>query len=167
MKGDIFMKINRKAVISIIIILVLIGAGCFLGGHIVKETEQKGVVFDENAKEYTPVDLVDDSEDGIAIPGYSTIYIPEGEKGVEITLYNPEKNNCLFEFELYIGNEENPIATTGLIEPGKAVESVELNEPLQAGNYELKIKVNTYTIDTQSKLNNAIVYADLQVLADM
>lgn len=161
------MKTNKKAVISIIIILVLIGAGCFFLGHIVKGTNQNGVVFDDNAEEYTPVDFVDDGEEGIAIPGYSTIYFPEGEKEVEITLYNPEKNNCLFEFELYIEDEGDPIAATGLIEPGKAVQSVELSEPLQAGNYELKIKVNTYTIDTQSKLNNAIVYADLQVLADM
>ena len=166
MKGEIFLKVNKRAVILSIIALVLIGAGYFWLDGIVKETNQQGVVFDDNAKEYTPVDLVNNSEEGIAIPGYSTICFPEGEKRVEITLYNPEKNNCLFGFELYIDGKENPIATTGLVEPGKAVQNVELNEPLQAGNYKLKIKVNTYTIDTKSKLNNAIVYTDLQVLAD-
>ena len=82
-----------------------------------------------------------------------------------LTLYNPEKNTCLFRFELYLEDQEEMIASTGLIEPGKAVQEITLAHALPAGNYTLNIKVDTYTADTQMPLNNALVQAELCVLS--
>ena len=82
-----------------------------------------------------------------------------------MTLYNPAQNACLFQFALYLEGEEEPIASTGLIQPGKAVQEITLARPLAPGDYTLNIQVNTYTSDMQTALNNAFVKAELRVFA--
>lgn len=146
-------------IVIAILIIILLMRGCNAS-----DSQAGGMTYDENAHDYT-VSLPVADTNGIAIPGYSTVYFPSGEKNVPMTLYNPDKNTCLFQFELYINDETEPIAETGLIEPGKAVESVVLSRALKSGNYKLKIKVNTYTDDGQlTPLNNALVSAELCVL---
>lgn len=152
---------------AVIVLLLCIGVSVFvllLKNHSTAPV-QGGFTLDTNAQDYTPsVQLPSSGKEGIAIPGYSTVYFPEGETTVPLTLYNPEKNTCLFRFELYLEDQEETIASTGLIEPGKAVQEITLAHALPAGNYTLNIKVDTYTADTQMPLNNALVKAALCVL---
>lgn len=153
-------------VISAIVLVLLILAGVFLfRGCQNQESGSGGMIFDPNAEPYDPSsDIAADHVSGIAIPGYGNIYFPSDETTVQITLYNPEKNDCLFRFELYIDDENEPIASTELIEPGKAVQTVTLSRPLTKGEYSLNIKVLPYTKDDLTPLNNALVYAKLYVL---
>lgn len=122
-----------------------------------------GMVLDTNAIDYSPSSLVVDDDPGIAIPGYGTLYFPAGEKKVPLTLYNPEKNTCLFRFEISLEGENDLLASTGLIEPGKAVQEITLSEALNPGTYTLKIRVLPYETETLTPLNNALVRADLVV----
>lgn len=124
-----------------------------------------GMILDYNAEPYVPSDsLVSDSAKGIDIPGYGDVYFEAEETTVQLTLYNPAQNNCLFRFELYIDDNTEPIASTNLIESGKAVHTVTLSKPLQEGEYTLNIKVMTYTVEDHTALNNALVRAKLHVL---
>ena len=160
-------KKKQILIAAAIVLLLCVGVSVFvllLKNHSAAPV-QDGFTLDANAHDYTPsVELPSSEKEGIAIPGYSTVYFPEGETTVPLTLYNPEKNACLFRFELYLEDQEEMIASTGLIEPGKAVQEITLARALPAGNYTLNIKVDTYTADTQMPLNNALVKAALCVL---
>lgn len=165
------MKNRKNVIIMIILVLVLFAAAIAGLLHSCKNQQEAqesiGMVLDDGAEPYEPAEsLASDGENGIAIPGYSTIYFPANETEVQLTLYNPEKNTCLFRFELYIDEETEPIASTGLIEPGNALRTVALSRPLKAGEYTLNIKVLPFTADTYAALNNALVHAELCVVGD-
>ncbi|MEE1002463.1 MAG: hypothetical protein U0L17_01785 [Acutalibacteraceae bacterium] len=155
-----------SVIVTILLLVVIVSLLHSCRYHQSQKTNS-GMILDSSAEEYIPdYTLATENSNGISIPGYGTIYFPEDETNVQITLYNPEQNDCLFRFELYIDNEKNPIADTGLIESGKAVQNLTLSHPLKAGEYKLNIKVLPYTTDTHTPLNNALVYAKLYVLAN-
>lgn len=149
------------------IVLAAVSIGMFCSCQRQNNTSSGGMIFDPTAEPYDPsVDLAADQTSGIAIPGYSNIYFPADERIVQITLYNPKKNECLFRFELFLDDESDPIATTELVEPGKAVQNVELARPLEIGEYALRIKVQPYAMEDYTPLNNALVYTNLYVLGN-
>lgn len=159
-RGDVLLSI--LASITVLVSIIGLVHSCQNNKPL---TESGGLILDEDAQPYDPsADLVADNVNGIAIPGYGDIYFPADETTVQLTLYNPEKNNCLFRFELYIDDNTEPIASTDLIEAGKAVESITLSHPLQAGEYTLGIKVLPYTVENYTALNNALVRAKLYVI---
>lgn len=55
------------------------------------------------------------------------------------------------------------IYQSGLIEPDKALEQVDLDRNMESGVYALDMRIDTYTLDSQSALNNAIVSTKLIV----
>lgn len=158
------MYLNKKKLTIGLIILL-----CFIAGSLIfvykvsnpAETSE-GMIYDSNAVDWDDTVTDEEVSDGIAIPGYASIYFPKGETEIQMTLPNPEENTCLFKYELYINDESEPIASTDLIEPGKAVETITLTEALSEGNYKLQIKILTYTEDFVP-LNNALVKTDLTV----
>lgn len=158
-------KIVLLSILALIIVLVSV-VGFVHSSHNNKPlAESCGLILDENAQPYDPsADFIADNANGIAIPGYGDIYFPADETTVHLTLYNPEGNNCLFRFELYIDSTAEPIASTDLIEAGKAVDSITLSHPLQAGEHTLNIKVLPYTVENHTALNNALVRAKLYVI---
>ena len=154
---------SRAAIyLTAILTAVFMIIASFIIGRNSGITSDTGLKIDTKAVSWSA--SVDDGEHGgIKIPGYGDIYFPADETSVKITLYNPEANNCLFSFELYLDNDENPISSTGLIEPGKAVTEAELNRALNIGEYELKIKVNVFSAEGKT-MNNAIVKTKLFVI---
>ena len=65
---------------------------------------------------------------------------------------------------LYLeGQEEEPLYTSGTIEPGKAVRSISLSRALQSGSYSLKLHIMPYDRETEAPLNDAVVTAALIV----
>ncbi|MGN0661392.1 MAG: hypothetical protein ACI4JX_06690 [Oscillospiraceae bacterium] len=99
---------------------------------------------------------------GIKIPGYSTIYFSACDCTVPMTLYNPKENDCGFIFELYTDNNE-PFYTTGLINPGMAIEQLYLDKSFSKGKYDLTIKITPYDPQSGATLNCAEIKTDLIV----
>ena len=148
-------------------ICVLIFAICFLYGQdqdTKTPTSGMKLELDGSAVDWDGSGILQESGGrGIKIPGYNTIYFPAHTLTVPITLYNPEGNICYFVFELYIGEKEEPVYTSGYVEPGKAVTQIHLLEKLSAGDYLLQIKINTYNLQTKTAMNSAVVKTDLIV----
>ena len=100
---------KRLIVITASIIIAALSALIFCLMNPLKTNSQnqtaEGISFDNNAVAYNLDASAEQSIGGISVPGYSTVYFPQGEQIVPITLWNPEKNTCLFQFELYIGEE--------------------------------------------------------------
>lgn len=100
--------------------------------------------------------------DTIAIPGMKSMTIEADSKVVSAELYNPEKNNCYFEISILI-NEDEEIYKSNLISPGQTLAEIQLNEELEAGNYEAVLHYATYAMNDYTPLNGANVPFELIV----
>lgn len=145
----------------VLIALVLWVAWTFPGADGREAIKAAGLSIDPNAQNWS-ASIPSDGKNGIQIPGYGDIYFPANQKTVPITLYNPGGNDCLFAFSLYI-NGQGPCATTELIAPGTAVTQVMLDNSLEAGEYDLEIKVDTFEKESCAPMNNAVVETKLIV----
>lgn len=85
------------------------------------------------------------SENGIRIPGYTVIPIRAGETEVEIDLNNPQENKVYFQITFLLGKEQ--IYQSKLIKPGDHLYHITLQRPLEAGDYDLTIQYDTFSMD--------------------
>ena len=125
-----------------------------------------GIVVSDEAVEWNK-DLEDTSggQQGIKIPGYGDITVNSGDTTWQITLLNPEGNECYFQYAVTIDDSDIPIYTSDLIEPGKAITEFEVSEPLEAGDYEIHLNISAFTMDDSlTDLNGADVKAVLHVI---
>ena len=144
----------KKRIILIILILLIIPAGVFINKNLSKGD------LDSNAVKWTQEKNSD--PESIKIPGYSTIRIPSGTKDVQITLLNPEGNQCYFKFELLVDGES--LYTSDFVQAGYAIENVELKKELEKGTYDAVIKITPYSLDKESQYAGANVKATMEVL---
>lgn len=100
---------------------------------------------------------------GIQIPGYGTIHFLEGQHRQQLTLYNPAGNPCYFEFVLSVDDQTDPIYSSDLVEPGKAITEVLLETTVPSGTHELSIRINTYALKDQSRMNGSRINTTLIV----
>lgn len=126
------------------------------------EREKGGIVLDADAVSWEGPQAPPDQE-GIRIPGYGPLLFPAGEERVSLTLYNPEENDCYFVFSLYLDEETEPLYTSDYVQPGMAIQEVTLSRGLEAGEYALYIKMETYDPETQTAGNGALVKTALTV----
>ena len=158
-----------------IILLIFITAVILLAAAVVlwmalKEKDDgrtsAGIVVSDEAVEWDK-ELEDASggQPGIKIPGYGEITVKSGSTTWEVTLLNPEGNDCYFRYAITIDDSDTPIYESDLIEPGKAITEFEVTEPLEAGDYEIHLNISAFTMDEDlTALNGADVKADLHVI---
>lgn len=147
---------SKKKIISIIVLLVLISipTGIFIN----KKLSTNGL--DITAVKWNQQENND--PESIKIPGYSTITIPADTKNVQITLGNPEGNQCYFKFEVVIDGET--LYKSDFVKSGYAIKNIELSKGLKKGNYDAVIKITPYSLDKESKYAGANVKAKVDVV---
>ena len=162
---------NKKNIIIIISIIVAFAIGLYFAfsiGYNSKqtsqfnaETSQFNPEFEENqTKEQAPTG----SKKGVEIPGYTTIVIPSGKTDVEVDFFNPKENNVYFEIALILNDTQEEIYKSKLISPGQHLYNINLNKPLEKGNYDMTIKYSTYSLDEKyTPKNGAVVECVLEV----
>lgn len=110
-------------------------------------------------------ELPNQGDQGIKIPGYGNLSVGAGEKKWNITLLNPEGNNCYFKYNITVGEHSDPIYTSDYIEPGKAIKSFKVNKSLNKGDYTIYMNIETYSMDGKNtRMNGASVKANLQAV---
>ena len=162
---------NKKRIIILALALIFIIIATMAAFVILKNMNKAtsgGFSYnpDENAKSWSG-DMQSQSaatQDGIKIPGYGDIYFPKNTDTVSMTLYNPQENDCLFVFELYLDDAEKAFYTTGSIEPGDAVTEIDTNGGIDEGEHTLRIKILAFDAKTGASLNNAVVKTVLNVI---
>lgn len=122
-----------------------------------------GLSLAENAEEWNKtLENAGGAATGIKVPGYGDIYISENSQSANIALVNPEGNPCYFQYDLKIG--DTVLYSSDLIEPGKAVKEISLNNVPVPGTYELVMAIKTYSFDENlSPMNGAEVKTTLVV----
>ena len=127
-----------------------------------------GIRLEEDAEDWNK-ELENASGDavGIQIPGYGEITVTEGSESIDMSLVNPEENPCYFQFTLTVtdDNEEVILYESELVEPGKAVKTFDVENLPEAGDYDMTIKISTYSLDDgETRMNGAEVATILHVM---
>ena len=159
----------KKILLIFMTAVILLAAAVILWMTLRKDGDERntaGIVVSDEAVEWNK-DLEDTSggQQGIKIPGYGDITVNSGDTTWQITLLNPEGNECYFQYAVTIDDSDTPIYTSDLIEPGKAITEFEVPEPLEAGDYEIHLNISAFTMDDSlTDLNGADVKAVLHVI---
>ena len=135
-------------IIFICIIMIALGlaAGIFISNLLNKSPDQ---TYDNNA-EGIKVNS-DDSQpseelaDNIAIPCWDALTMVANSEEQEVNFYNPEKNkNCDFQLTLSL-EDGTELWKSQLIQNGKAIYNITLNQPLEAGTYKAVMKYDCFS----------------------
>lgn len=152
-------------IILICIIMIALGlaAGIFISNLLNKSPDR---TYDNNA-EGIKVNS-DDSQpseeiaDNIAIPCWDTLTMVANSEEQEVNFYNPEKNkNCDFQLTLSL-EDGTELWKSQLIQNGKAIYNITLNQPLEAGTYKAVMKYDCFS-KNGSSLNGSSLKFNLIV----
>lgn len=99
----------------------------------------------------------------IIIPNFDTVSLEAGSDLAKITLANPSDNTCNFQFQLILEDDSETIYLSKMVAPGKAIVEETLSRPLKAGDYDLIIRINTFSEDGKISSNKAELKTILHV----
>ncbi len=154
---------NRKIwMIGAVFVIVLaagITAGYFLLGD--RDTASNGLKVQKNTIEWDQDMQSADKNADIQIPYYGDVYMEGGSDKIDMTLVNPKENDCYFVYTFILSDTGEEIYQSDLIEPGRALTEADLEDEVPAGTYKMDIRIDTYTMDDQKTLNNAVVSTNL------
>lgn len=108
-------------------------------------------------------EIVAASTGSISIPGYETLTMKAGQINQDVELFNPEGNPCYMRIEILLPDGTS-IFRSGMIEPGKGVNSIQINRPLEAGTYKGAVmRFSNYSLEGRKELNGAETIFTLEV----
>lgn len=144
-------KITLYAVISILLIVGLSVVYFLQTENPLMKVDSTAVNWDGERKKDK-----EKKQETIAIPGFSELGFIANEKIQEVNFYNPEVNDCYFKLTL-LTEESEVMWQSELIEPGKALYSIELSREFAEGTHEnVVLKYECFTFDEQqSPLNGS------------
>ena len=152
-----------KKIFKIIILTALVLAlsisfcGCAWLKQIFTPNTNPNINLDPNGGNHgTPNPPANNAGGGVAIPGWSVITIPAGQTEVTVDLPNPGANQDKYylSFEMRMADTGEVLFTTGYVKPGESINKVTLSRPLEAGQYNVIIRVQPCRADG-SLTNNA------------
>ena len=162
-----------KILLLTVLVILLVGAGVFVGMNwntwFGEDAPQGGgLTTDENAQDWTGEQDVYEGEkntDTIDIPGYGSITLKADSAEQSVNLYNPEQNTCYFRMTLLL-SDGTQLWQSGLIEPGKGIYDITLEQTLAAGTYEdAVLKYECFAMDdAQTPLNGSEIKLTLNVI---
>ena len=168
----------RNVVIIILAVIIVVG-GVVLAVRTLKEKNVPvrpagiGLTIDPDAGDYVPVtgDTAEAAQ-GVSIPGWASLTLPANTVNAKycVDFYNPEANagRYYLTFELRLPDDSpegyEVLYTSKLVEPGKHIQSIQLERKLQAGKYRAVVHVQPYKMDgSMTPTNNADMETELIV----
>lgn len=135
-------------IIFICIIMIALGlaAGIFISNLLNKSPDR---TYDNNAEgikvNSDDSQLSEEIADNIAIPCWDTLTMVANSEEQEVNFYNPEKNkNCDFQLTLSL-EDGTELWKSQLIQNGKAIYNITLNQTLKAGTYKATMKYDCFS----------------------
>lgn len=150
---------NKKKNSTVVIVLLLLIAAVILG------VNWQNWFGQEPAPDLAAVELAEDwtgerkgeqkPASTIDIPGYEKIQLKAGSLEQAVNFYNPESNPCYFKLSLW-KDAETKLWESKLLEPGKAIYDLTLDQPLAAGTYDqAMVKYECFSLENQTPLNGS------------
>lgn len=165
------MKKKGRIVLIVVLAAVLVGGGVFVGIHWsgwFGEDAETAAELDSNAEDYTgdrDTYTGQKNTDTIDIPGFDSMTFQADETEQSVNLYNPEQNSCYFKMSIYL-EDGTKLWESALVEPGKAIYTLTMEQALSAGTYEnCTLKYECFAMDEgQTPLNGSEIRFTLNVL---
>ena len=155
--GNVF----KGVILPFLTALLLIGL-FFLGWFLSRKPEVPGL--DEAAVSYKVEGMENSDPDSISVPGISVVEMAAGSSHVEFPLINPEGNTCYMSYTIRLGDTDEILYQSGKIGPGQAVLEFDLKRPMEEGDYEILVQVETSDLEDYTvQLNGAEIPAKLEV----
>ena len=153
-------KILKYSMIGLILLAIIIALTVILWPKAPDTSAGMGLTVDPYSGSFVQPEKTaaeEESTGGIAIPGWGSIRIQAGEKLVDVNLENPIDNEGKYylSFSVYLKDQDEPLAETGLIQPGESALKLELSKALEPGEYEAVVLVQPYRMADGSVTNNA------------
>ena len=149
------------------VVALLIGGSISLGFMLGREPVDPDLYPDAETYEDIYANIGNGDPENISIPGYADVTLPANTKNVRMVLLNPQGNPCYFRFSLVLIHEETNaeeiIYQSGLIPPGHAVDHLKLDRELQAGIYQMEIRIDTLSLEDRTAMNSAKIDVELTV----
>lgn len=166
------MNKTAKTILIAVLAVILAGGGVLVGMNWSnwfgdEEAPDKAEV-DDSTEDYTGDRATytgKKNTDTIDIPGFDVMNFKAGSTEQSVNLYNPEQNTCYFKMTILL-NDGTTLWESKLIEPGKAIYEITLNQSLSAGEYEdCTLKYECFAMDEeQTPLNGSEIKFTLKVL---
>lgn len=168
------MKKTIKMILIIVAGVLLVGGGVFAGLNLndrfgkQEEPQNAAAELDTSAEDWTGEKETYTGEkntDTIDIPGYGSITLKADDTEQTVNFYNPEQNTCYFRISLLLA-DRTQLWQSGLVEPGKGIYNITLEQALSAGAYEdAVLKYECFAMnDEQTPLNGSEIKLTLNVI---
>lgn len=164
------MKKTGRMILIVAAVILLAGGGVFVGMNwngwfgddpITADIDGSAEDYTGNRDTYTG----EKNTDTIDIPGFDAMTFQADSKEQSVNLYNPEQNTCYFKMSIYL-EDGTKVWESDLVEPGKAIYTLTLDQGLSAGTYEnCTLKYECYAMDEeQTPLNGSEIKFTMNVL---
>lgn len=170
------MNKTAKTILIVLAAVFLVGGGVFagmnwnswFGKEEAPQTAETVAEVDAGAEDYTgdrDTYTGQKNTETIDIPGFASMSFKAGATEQAVNLYNPEQNTCYFKMSILL-NDGTKLWESNLIEPGKAIYELSLEEALFVGQYEdCTLKYECFDLnDAQTPLNGSEIKFTLNVL---
>lgn len=151
-------KQNSSFKILVVILLILIlGLAAFIAFQLVQEDEKAGssAHVDEEATAWDDgIENDEEIEGRILVPGYSGAKMNAGDTSLALRIGNPAENTCYLQATLQL-EDGTVLYESGLIEPGKGYDTIELTQTLEAGEYNAFVHYQGYSMDEEQEMLNS------------
>ncbi len=127
---------------------------------------------DEPIKPWKPVleEILDDDKEKkdeipqIQVAGFSSWHIPSGQtENIPVSLSNPKDNPCYFSFEIRLKDTNEVLYTSNMVAPGNEIKRININKPLNSGEYTALVHISTNELETGTEMNDASFEVNLTV----
>ena len=99
---------------------------------------------DETAQPYAGDEETIPAGSRYRIPDYGRLKISADPSHIDIPMFNPEGNTCLFSFEIAMEDTGEVLYTSNLVGPGMCIEGADLRRKLEKGVYRVVVAVSAF-----------------------
>ena len=150
-------KNTTYKMIVIFLLILLIAIVGVLAYAILTEKDIAGssAHVDQNASEWDDgIENDSEIEGRILVPGYSGAKMKSGDTTLTLRIGNPKENICYLQATLQL-EDGTVLYESGLIEPGKGYDEIELVKTLEVGEYNAFVHYQGYSMDEEQEMLNS------------
>lgn len=153
---------KKKSLIASILFVVLALGGFLIYRNLQQENPLLADV--ESAEDWKGERAVSkEPSPTIEIPGFDSISLKADTNEQQVNFHNPKKNTCYFKLSLW-QDANTKLWESKLLEPGKAIYDLTLDQPLAAGTYDQAfLKYECFDLKEQEPLNGSEIKLTLNV----
>lgn len=147
--------------ISVVLLLLILAGNVICRHYFLKK--EGAPAYSSEAVAWNGAFMTDAEPGYMTVPGYGRIPLRSGCDTTQIALANPDTNECNFQFQLILKDTEEILYTSDLVAPGKAILEQKLNQAFEEGDYNLIIRINTFSDDGETTYTGTDVETVLHV----